>query len=305
MSTIHDAVDDYLTIRRSLGYQLERHGRLLPDFADYLQQSGVATVTVEAALAWATLPEGQPVNWCAERLSIVRGFAAWLAATDPTVEVPPQDLLAWRPRRAVPHLFCAEQIAALLAACTQIPTPWRATTLRTLVGLLAVTGMRIGEALTLDRDDFETETIGRLVVRRGKFGKTRQLPLHHSTVQALANYLDLRDDQQRGQDTAALFVSLRERRLSYRTVCTGFRQLVDTAGIIARPGARPPRMHDLRHSFVVNTVLDAYRTGADVQALLPRLSTYLGHVDPAATYWYLSAAPELLALAGQRLEQSS
>lgn len=303
MSHFHDAVDDYLTVRRSLGYRLERHGRLLPDFADYLEQTGTTTITVQDALAWATLPAGQPANWCAERLGIVRGFAAWLTATDPTVQVPPTDLLPRRPRRAVPHLFSPSQIEALLAACAQIRSSWRAATFRTLVGLLAVTGMRRGEALALDRDDFDPQ-VGRLVVRFGKFGKTRQLPLHDTTVRALAVYFDLRDHQHRGQDTAALFVSLRDRRLSNRAACTGFRQLVDTAGIVPAPGARPPRMHDLRHSFTVNTVLDAYRRGADVQALLPTLSTYLGHVDPAATYWYLSAAPELLALAGLRLEET-
>lgn len=304
MSRFRDAVDDYLTIRRSLGYRLERHGRLLPDFADHLDQVGAATITVEHALAWATSPEGQPFNWCAERLSIVRGFAMWLAATDPTVEVPPSDLLAWRPRRAVPHLFSTEQIAALLAATGRIQSCWRAATLHTLTGLLAATGMRIGEALALDRDDFDAH-VGRVVVRSGKFGKARQLPLHTTTVAALADYLVLRDEQQRGRDTTALFVSLRDGRLSYGAAGDGFRQLVATAGITPRPGARHPRLHDLRHSFVVNTVLDAYRTGADVQALLPTLSTYLGHVDPAATYWYLSAAPELLALAGDRLEETS
>ena len=304
MSRFHDAVDDYLTIRRSLGYRLERHGRLLPDFADHLDRTGVATITIEHALAWATSPEGQPANWCAERLSIVRGFATWLAAADPSVEVPPSDLLAWRPRRAVPHLFSTEQIAALLAATGRIRSCWRAATFHTLTGLLAVTGMRIGEALALDRDDFDAH-LGRVVVRSGKFGKARQLPLHATTGAALADYLVLRDEQQRGRDTTALFVSLHDGRLSYGAARDGFRQLVATAGITPRPGARPPRLHDLRHSFVVNTVLDAYRTGADVQALLPTLSTYLGHVDPAATYWYLSAAPELLALAGERLEETS
>jgi integrase/recombinase XerD len=303
MSRLHNAVDDYLAIRRSLGYRLERHGRLLTDFADYLEQHGAATVTVDAALAWATLPEGQPANWCSERLTVVRGLAVWLSATDPTVEVPPANLLAWRPRRAVPHLFTAEQIDALLAASKWIPSRWRAATLRTLAGLLAVTGMRSGEALALDREDFDPR-VGRVVVRSGKFGKARQLPLHVTTVEALVDYLALRDEQQRGRDTAALFISLRDGRLSHRAACTGFRQLVDTAGIVGSPGARPPRMHDLRHSFVVNTVLDAYRADADVQALLATLSTYLGHIDPSATYWYMSAAPELLALAGQRLEQA-
>lgn len=300
-TTLHDAVADYLTIRRSLGYKLERAGRLLPQFVDYLDDVDATGVTVDHALAWAMLPGGSKVNWWADRLSIVRGFTAWLAAHDPTVQVPSADLLGSRPRRRCAYLFSDGDVAALLAATRSIRSPLRAATYHTLVGLLAVTGMRIGEALALDRCDLDTGR-GVLMVRAGKFGKTRQLPLHASTVDALAGYLHDRDRLRPDADPDALFVTTRGTRLAYGGVKDAFRQLVDRAGLPPRPGSPPPRLHGLRHSFVVATVREAYQAGVDVQARLPVLSTYLGHVDPAATYWYLSAEPELLALANQRLD---
>lgn len=303
MSAWRQAMADYLTIRRSLGYKLERAGRLLPQFIDYLEEVDAATITVEHALAWSTLPGNERVNWWAERLSIVRGFAAWLAAHDPTVEVPPAGLLGSRPRRASTTLFSETDIVALVAATATIRSPLRAATYRTLIGLLAVTGMRIGEALGLDRRDLDVGR-GVLVVRSGKFGKARQLPLHRTTLDALVSYLADRDRLHPGADQDALFITTRGTRLAYGYVKVTFRQLIDRAGLAAHPGSRPPRLHDLRHSFVVNTVLDAYRSGTDVQARLPVLSTYVGHVDPAATYWYLSSAPELLAVAGQRLDEN-
>ena len=303
MSAWRQAVTDYLTIRRSLGYKLERAGRLLPQFIDYLEDVDATTITVEHALAWSTLPGNERVNWWVERLSIVRGFAAWLAAHDPTVEVPPAGLLGSRPRRATPTLFSEGDIVALVAATATIRSPLRAATYRTLIGLLAVTGMRIGEALGLDRRDLDVDR-GVLVVRSGKFGKARQLPLHHTTLEVLVSYLADRDRLHPGADQDALFITTRGTRLAYGYVKVTYRQLIDRAGLAAHPGSRPPRLHDLRHAFVVNTVLDAYRSGTDVQARLPVLSTYVGHVDPAATYWYLSSAPELLAVAGQRLDEN-
>jgi integrase len=303
MSALRQAVADYLTIRRSLGHKLERAGRLLPQFIDYLEDVGATTITIEDALGWATLPGNERINWCAERLSIVRGFTSWLAAHDPSVEVPPAGLLGSRPRRTTPTLLSEADIATLVAATATIRSPLRAATYRTLLGLLAVTGMRIGEALGLDRRDLDVDR-GVLVVRSGKFGKARQLPLHPTTLDVLSGYLADRDRLRPDADPDALFITTRGTRLAYGYVKVTFRQLIDRAGLQAHPGSRPPRLHDLRHSFVVNTVLDAYRSGTDVQARLPVLSTYLGHVDPAATYWYLSSAPELLALAGQRLDQN-
>jgi integrase len=301
MSALRQAVDDYLTIRRSLGYKLERHGRLLPQFVDYLDRVDATAVTIEHAVAWATLPAGGEANLWAERLSVVRGFTTWLAAFDPATQIPPSDLLPYHPQRAVPHLFSDVDVAALLAAAATIRTPFRAATFTTLLGLLAVTGMRIGEALALDRRDLDIR-LELLVVRSGKFGKARELPLHHTTIDALTGYLARGDRPATTDDGDALFVATVGTRLRYRNVATTFRLLVDQAGLVPRPGTGSPRLHSFRHSFVVNTMLDAYRADIDVQARLPVLSTYLGHVDPANTYWYLTAAPELMALAGRRLE---
>jgi integrase/recombinase XerD len=284
-----------------MGYKLEHAGRLLPQFIDFLDEAGVATVTVEHAVSWATLPAGDKRTWWAERLSIIRGFATWLAAFNPATEVPPSDLLPRNSGRTTPYVCSPQEIEALLAAAGSISTPLRAATYQTLIGLLAVTGMRIGEAIALDHADFDRQD-GLLLVRSGKFGKSRQLPLHDTTIDALDGYLRLRDRLCREIRTSALLVSNIGTRLDYRYVSRTFRQLADRAGLVPRSPSCRPRLHSLRHSFAVHTVLDGYRTGADVQAMLPLLSTYLGHVEPSNTYWYLSAAPELLALAGRRLE---
>lgn len=301
MSRLDQAVDDYLTVRRAMGFKLALAGRLLPQFVDHLDQAGATSITVEHALAWARLPISSTVGWWAQRLSVVRGFATWLAATDPATEIPPRDLLPGRARRATPYLYSHEDIAALLAAASVLRPKLRAATYQTLISLLSVTGMRIGEAIALDRADLDTRH-GVLLVRLGKFGKTRQLPLHHSSVAALQDHLRMRDWLLPDVDTPALLINTRGRRLGYGVVGQTFRQLTQQAGLTPRSPSCRPRLHDLRHSFAVDTVLDSYRAGTDLHQMLPRLSTYLGHADPVHTYWYLSAAPELLALAGQRLE---
>jgi integrase/recombinase XerD len=301
MSPLQEALADYLTIRRAMGYKLERAGKLLTQFVDYLDDAGVTTVTIEHAVTWARLPAGGSVNWWAHRLSVVRGFAIYLSTVDPATEVPPTDLLPWRSQRAVPYLYSDDELDGLLAATDILSTPLRRATYHTLLGLLWVTGLRIGEAIRLDRSDLDIRA-GLLVVRSTKFGKDRQVPLHPTTTAALTGYLKLRDRQVPSADTSAVFVSTAGTRLRYCNVHWTFLKLVDHAGLTPRSTSCRPRIHDLRHSFAVNTVLDGYRTGVDVQARLPLLSTYLGHVHPANTYWYLSAAPELLELAGRRLE---
>lgn len=302
MIPLRQALDDYLTMRRGLGFKLDRAAKLLAQFLCHLEEDGADTVTVELALAWARLPADADRSWWSYRLSVVRGFAAYLKTLDPTTEVPAAELLPWRRRRATPYLYTDAEITALIAAAGTLRFPLRVATYRTLIGLLAVTGMRIGEAIRLDRGDldFEHEL---LVVRDSKFGKSRALPLHPTTVRALLGYLQQRDRLQPPPSTPALLISPAGTRLLYSNVHSTFRQLRRHAGLRPRSASCRPRIHDLRHTFAVRTLLDAYRTDADVQARLPLLSTYLGHVDPGATYWYLSAAPELLALAGQRLER--
>lgn len=302
MSPLRQALVDYLAVRRALGYNLERPEKLLAQFLTYLENLGEDRVTTETAFAWATLPTGGHRSWWSYRLSVVRGFAAHLHAIDPESEVPPADLLPWRRCRATPYLYSDEDVAALIGAAATLHTPYRVATYRTLIGLLGVTGMRVGEAIALDRDDFDSRG-GLLLVRKGKFGKSRELPLHSSTVAALRDYLRRGDRPRSAASTPALLVSTAGTRLLYTNVQCTFHQLVRRAGLKPRSASCRPRLHCLRHSFAVRTVLDGYRDGCDPGARLALLSTYLGHVDPGKTYWYLSAAPELLALAASRLER--
>ena len=244
------------------------------------------------------------MNWWAGRLTVVRRFAIYLHTLDPTTEMAPTDLLPLRSHRAVPYLYSDGDIVALMTAAEEIlRSPLRVLTYRTLIALLAVTGMRIGEAIRLNRHDLDFET-GVLTVRLSKFGKSRELPLQTSTLDALHAYLAQRDQLLQRPTLPSLFISKAGTRLLYCNVHWTFLRLVRHVGLQPRSTACRPRLHDLCHSFAVRTVIDAYRAESDVGARLPLLSTYLGHVHPANTYWYLSAAPELLALAGKRLERS-
>ena len=302
MSPLRSALADYLAVRRALGYKLAGAERLLGQFIAYLEKLGEETITVERALAWATLPAGGDADWHFFRLSVIRPFAAHLQAIDPATEVPAAGLLSRRRHRATPYLYSEEQITALIGATATLSTAHRVATYRTLIGLLAVTGMRIGEAIRLGRDDVDSKA-ELIVVRDTKFGKSRQLPLHESAATALHRYLRRTDRPRPAAGTDAVFVSTAGTRLLYCNVQRTFAQMLARAGIARRSAECRPRLHDLRHSFAVRTILDAYRGGEEVEGRLAALATYLGHADPANTYWYLSAAPELMELAAERLER--
>lgn len=301
MSGLSSAVDDYLALRRALGHKMELAARLLAQFAAYCENAEATHVTTDLAVVWATLPTGASPGWRAQRLSAVRGFAAWLQTRDARTQVPPADLLPGRPRRAVPYLYSEDDIAALMTAAKDLPLELQRHTYRTLIGLLGVTGMRIGEAINLARDDVD---VARGVVRvvNSKFGKSRELPLHASVIEALRDYQEHRDRLCPAPRCTSFFVSTRGTRLRYSVVRAAFTKLAHWAGLQPRSQRCRPRIHDLRHSFAVRALTECYAAGGDVQALLPLLSTWLGHVDPKSTYWYLTAAPELLGLAGDLLE---
>jgi integrase/recombinase XerD len=301
MRTLRQALTDYLQLRRSLGHEMTEAAWLLPGFVAYLDAHGSSTVTIEAALAWAQQAntDGRMTTIGPRRMTAARGFARYLAGIDAATEVPPLGLMPHRQRWRQPFIYSPADIDAVMSlARSSIASPFRAATYDTLIGLLAASGLRIGEAIKLDRGDVDWAQ-GVLLIRESKFGKSRLVPLHPSCMQALADYARLRDRLQPEAAEPAFFTSLNRKRLLYAVVQLTFRQLIDDAGIGA--GAPwPPRLHDLRHSFAVRTLLGWYRTGEDVQAKIPSLSTYLGHREPASTYWYLSAAPELLALAAAR-----
>jgi integrase/recombinase XerD len=299
MSALSGAVADYLAVRRSLGYKFARPEKLLGQFTAYLDQAGAATVTAEHALAWAVLPDGDP-SWHAYRLAVARGFAAWLATTDPDAEILPAGLIPSRKHRATPYLYTDSEIEALITAAGSLRFQLRTATYQTLIGLLAVTGMRVGEAIGLNRGDADLDA-GVLTVRNGKHGKSRLVPVHDTAARALRDYLRVRDRLCPDVSTPAVLISPAGTRLLYCNVHATWKKLAASAGLRPRSGSCRPRIHDLRHSFAVRTMLDAYESGLDGQATLSALSTYLGHADPKATYWYLSASPELMAAAGRRL----
>lgn len=302
MSGLVEQANDYLQLRHALGHKLNEAHRLLPSFITYLDAIGAETVTVEAALTWAQRRDADPASsvWI-RRMAVARGFARHMAGVDPNTEIPPFGLVTFRQRWHPPFIYSKADITALMVSAQKtIPSPLRAATVETLIGLLAATGMRVGEAMRLERADLDrVEQV--VVVRNSKFGKSRIVPLQTSVIDALDSYAEKRDRLQPRPKSPTLFVSTVGTQLRYSDFCQTFRRLVDAAGVgIGAP--YPPKIHGLRHSFAVETLLKWYRCGANVEAMLPRLATYLGHRDPKSTYWYLSAAPELLAVALDRLE---
>jgi integrase len=297
---LREALEEYLKVRRALGFILAEPSRMLHKFVAYTEQEGASFITTELSVRWAMQPTCQPAQW-ARYLSMVRRFARYVSALDARTEIPPCGLLPYRSRRVQPYLYTNEEIAHLIRAAERLPSPrgLRAATYATLLGLLAVTGMRVSESVGLDRDDIDLSR-GILTIRRTKFGKSRMVPLHASTLKALRRYVDLRDRLFPG--VKSFFVNERDSRLNVSIVERTFVRLSRRIGLRGPSDSYGPRLHDLRHRFAVQTLIRWYRGGINVERHLPELSTYLGHVHVADTYWYITAVPELLRLATLRLE---
>jgi len=287
MSDLRSALRDYLTVRRALGYKLKETERMLMQFVSYCEQSGITTVTTAAAVSWAALPAGADPIWQAQRLSKVRCFATWLQTLDPAAEVPPAGIITGRPRRAVPYFYTGAEITAIMAAAGGLRYPLQRRTFPALIGLLAVTGLRIGEAIRLRRDEVFLDS-GLIRVTGAKFGKSREVPLHATTVEALRRYTQDRDRLCPRPQSESFFLSIAGTTLTYSAVRATFQRLARQAGLRPREGRCRPRIHDLRHSLACQILISWYRDGSDVQARLPLLSTWLGHVNPDCTYWYYS-----------------
>lgn len=301
MISLATAADKYLKMRRALGFKLYHQTWWLPDFVAFVRGEGSSTITVDLAVRWAQQPVDADPNWWARRLSAIRCFAKYYQAYDSRTQVPP-DLLPSQRVRQLPHIYSNDEIHALLAKARQIRDRFLSATYTTLLGLLAATGMRVGEALSLDDEDVDLRR-SLITVRNGKFGKSRLVPLHPSAVVALQHYARLRDRCCPHRRTRSFFLSTRGTRVYHQNFHHVFLRLVRLAGIRGQ-GNRRPRLHDLRHTFAVKTLCEWYRAGVDVEPRLAALSTYLGHVSPTSTYWYLTATPDLLSLAGDRLEHS-
>jgi len=300
MSDLHAAAHDYLAVRRRLGFELKHAGQLLEDYADFMDRAGAERVTTELALMWAISVQAHPHRW-RRRLGVVRGFARYLSTIDPATEVPPEDLLPARLPRVTPYVYSPGEIEALMTAARALTPRLRAATVETVIGLLAVSGLRAGEALGLDRADVDLAE-GALHVRAAKQSRQREVPLHDTTTKALLQYSRLRDRSLPTSTTPAFFVSPQGSRLTSKAFNGTFAKLIREIGLEGHGERLRPRPHDVRHTFAVRTLIGWYRNGEDVDAQMPRLATFLGHVDPASTYWYLQAVPELLALISERLE---
>ena len=304
MKPLREALHDYLALRRSLGFTLRKAGIALSKFVQFLETRGATHITIALALEWAQENKrAQPTQW-AQRLSYVRGFARHHAASDPQTEIPPSGLLPFYPQRARPYLYSDEEIRKLLeCALTLTPVgglrPW---TYHCLLGVLSVAGLRIGEALRLKGEDIDLEQ-ALLTIRGTKFGKSRVVPIHPSTREVLVQYVRRRERLLAGRAGSTLFVTNRGTPLDMGDVHRTFYQLSHRIGLRGVTASHGPRLHDFRHRFAVQTLLRWYRSGEDIERRLPVLSTYLGHVHVADTYWYLTACPELMGLAVARLEQ--
>lgn len=304
MTAIRQMLHDYLALRRGLGFKLVSDGTALLSFVRFLEEAEAEYISTEHAVAWALLPTSvQAVRW-GRRLTFVRGFARYCAALDPRTEVPPADLLPYRYERRAPFFFSDEDIRALLQAAIASPAKDGLTnhTYHCLVGLLSVTGMRISEALNLTMDDVDLNNAV-LAIHSTKFGKSRLVPLHQSTVRVLAEYRERRARFLKGRQAPHWFVNWEGRQVRCDTVEGWFRRLTNKLGLLGTNGKRPPRLHDLRHRFAMSTLLRWYGDDQDIERRLPVLSAYLGHVDIGCTYWYLSACPQILAAAKDKLER--
>jgi len=306
MNTLRDGLQDYLALRRGLGYKMHDAGRLLPRFVSFLEERQEPHITSRSALQWAQAAKVQPAEW-ARRLGFVRGFARYRSATDALSEVPPASLLPHRSTRARPYLYTEKEVQLLLDAALQLPTTRRSATLRPwvfhcLLGLLSVSGLRISEALDLKLDDVDLEQAV-LTIHAAKMGRSRLVPLHPTTCAVLAEYLRRREAFLGLRSSAYVFVSTRGTRLDGGRVHRAFYTLSRQTGLRAPGVSRGPRLHDFRHRFAVEVLTRWYRSGIDPERRLPVLSTYLGHVYLQGTYWYLSGAPELMTLAMARLER--
>lgn len=304
MSTLRQALEEYLAMRRALGFQLRLAGAALHQFVRFVEQEGVDFITVDLALHWARQPTGaQPPQW-ANRLAMVRRFARYRSATDPRTQIPEQRLLPHRYPRRSPYIYRDEEINRLLQAARQLPskTGLREATYETYLGLLVVTGMRMNEAIQLDQRDVDLSH-DILHIRRTKFGKSRDVPIHPSTRDALGKYQYLRDQIHPKAKTSSFLLSEQGNRLGEFSVRATFVKLSHQIGLRKPGDRRGPRLHDFRHRFAVQALLGWYRSGVDVERYLPKLATYLGHVHVNDTYWYLTAVPELLQWASRRLEE--
>jgi len=292
---------DYLAMRRKLGFKLKKHEETLRGFLNFFETRKDTYLTTELALKWARTPKNTDPAWWTERLSILRGFAAYWKTIDPRTEVPSLHILLPQYKRPTPHIYSNQQIAQILASSQKLPTK-DSYTYWTLFGLLLATGMRIGEALALDNKDVDLKQ-GVITIRDTKLNKSRILPLHKTTLQVIKKYVQQRDKRFPIRKNKSFFAIVDGRRPSHAVAWKMFKQVLLDTGILEPSQKRVPRLHELRHTFAVRALTGFYKNGQDIDGKIHALSTYLGHKDIRCTYWYLTAVPELMGQVLSRLEK--
>ena len=306
-TTMQTMVCNYLSERRRLGFELISCGRRLMSFARYVEaQEHHGPLTVEIMARWAKQDKwqrGDPATW-ARRLKGLRPFTRYLRQFEPRTEVPDESIFGPIQERLTPHIYSAQEIVDLLAAARALkPTGGlRPATYETLFGLIAAAGLRLSEAVHLLEADVDLKG-GLLTVRKTKFAKSRQLPLHPSTVEALRRYRNKRSRHVAVTAEMPFFVSSKARGLSLRQVARVFAALRQQLGWVNRGAHDQPRIHDLRHTFAVRRMLLWQARGAEIDQAMLALSTYMGHAKISNTYWYLTAVPELMAVAAGKFER--
>jgi len=299
MTTLWQRLDEYLALRRSLGYELRKEGVRLPKFLSFMESRNADRISTSLAIEWAT----QTVRTSrTERMTMVRGFAKYMAAFDALTEVPPDTLFPRTHIRPHPYIYSDDEVRRLMRAASAHKADRPLGTYYCLLGLLAVTGLRSGEALALRMEDIDLAN-GVLTVRGTKFGKSRLVPIHRTTAAKLKAYIERRNALEVPELSPYLFVNRTGRRLCRRRTYYVFADLLASAGIRKLKSGRRPRLHDFRHRFAVRTLIDWYRAGQNVEQRLPALTTFLGHVSVEDTYWYLTEYPELMNRAVQRLNE--
>ena len=303
MKSLQKGVEEYLALRCGLGFKLDKNKVILRKFVSYLKQKRASHITIKDSLSFAKQCRTRPSHW-GTRLGIIRRFALYWRATDPRTEMPPLGLFPTKHDRAKPYIYSRKEISSIVQEALRLSSQLglRSKTYSTLFALLAVTGMRISEVIALDDEDVDLNH-EILNVRLTKFGKTRWVPIHRTTTDALKAYQRHRNRTVNRRKSTAFFVSENGARVTQWGIRYNFVLVSERVGLRKVTDSRGPRIHDMRHAFAVATLIRWYRQGLNVDEEIPLLSTFLGHAHPTDTYWYLSAAPELLGLAASRLEK--
>lgn len=303
MKSLMTSLNEYIKVRRSFGYQLKVSERNLKEFITYLRKKDCEYITVQVALEWATLPKDVKRSYWSRRLSIIRLFAQYRIAEDPRTEVPSSYLLSQQPNRIIPYIYSDKEISQLIEACQSLLSlGLRHHTYFTFFGLMAVTGCRISELISLNRDDLDVKN-NWIIIRNSKCNKSRLLPLHQTTMRQLKKYSKIRDHFP-VHDVNAFFLSDRGTRITIWSARDAFIRISKQIGLRGLSDSHGPRIHDIRHSFAVKTLLNWYHKGININKKIMLLSTYLGHKKPTDTYWYITGTPELLSQATNLLEKN-